>query len=189
MSIPVIFGIAVGLAMDAFAVALTASIALPQVSSRQVFRFSFHFGLFQATMPIIGWTLGTFVAEYIRVWEHWIAFVLLAFVGLKAIHAALAPSENPARLPSDPTRGMSLIMFSVATSIDALVVGPSFAVIEVLVWYPPVIIGVTTAALTVAGMLLGAKLGARMGRHVEVLGGLILIGIGLKILIQHRWFP
>jgi putative Mn2+ efflux pump MntP len=185
----VVIGIALGLSMDAFAVAVACSLRLRHVTAGQVFRFGFHFGLFQALMPIAGWALGMGASRYIERWDHWIAFGLLALIGGKSIHEALkAPAEAPgaaAITMPDPTRGMSLIIFSVATSIDALAVGLSLAMLQVKILMPAAVIGVVTSAVTVAGMLLGSKLGARFGRKMEILGGLILIAIGLKILFSH----
>lgn len=184
MSTPALLGIAVGLAMDTFAVAIAASVALGSVSPRQVFRFAFHFGLFQAMMPMIGWLAGSTIEQYIVAWDHWVAFGLLAFVGGKAIYAALA-QEHDERPDSDPTRGWMLVTLATATSIDALAVGLTFAMLRVRIWYPCLVIGIVTAAFTVAGMLTGSRLGRRFGQRIEVLGGLVLIGIGLKILVQH----
>ncbi len=186
MSLFVVLGIAVGLAMDTLAVAIATSVMLGGVTRRQVFRFSFHFGLFQALMPTLGWMAGTTVVGYIQGYDHWIAFGLLAFIGGKAVYEALTEKEEEREAEkSDPTRGLSLIILSTATSIDALAVGLSFAVLHVRIWYPVAVIGVVTAAITCLGMLVGSRLGARFGQRVEVFGGLILIGIGLKILIQH----
>ena len=185
MSLLVIFGIAVGLAMDTFAVAIATSISLGRVSARQLFRFSWHFGLFQAIMPLGGWALGQTVAGYISAVDHWLAFGLLAYVGGKAIWAGFSNDPNTNSPKTDPTRGASLVILSLATSIDAFAVGLSFAFLNVAIWYPAVIIGVVTALITLLGMLIGGKLGSKLGRHVEILGGLILIGIGLKILFQH----
>lgn len=186
MSLWMILGIAVGLAMDTLAVSIATSVALRGVTRRQVFRFAFHFGLFQAIMPVIGWMAGIRFVSYIQHWDHWLAFGLLAFVGMKAIYGALAEHDDgtsPAR--GDPTRGWSLVMLSVATSIDALAVGLSFAVLDMTIWMPVVIIGIVTALITMTGMIVGSRLGAHFGKRVEILGGLVLIGIGLKIAIQH----
>lgn len=187
MSFPVIVGIAVGLAMDTFAVSIATSIALGRVTGRQLFRFSWHFGLFQAVMPIIGWLAGQRVVSYIAAWDHWAAFGLLGYVGGKAILAALRDEESGGSQgkPDDPTRGMSLVVLSFATSIDALAVGLSFAMLGVAIWYPAVVIGVTTGGLTLLGMLTGSRLGSRFGRRIEIVGGLVLVGIGLKVLMQH----
>src|SRR5512136_898709 len=123
--------------MDAFAVSIAASVSLGKVSRGQLFRFSFHFGLFQAFMPFLGWLAGTSIARYIYAWDHWVAFTLLALVGGKAIYEACRESESDAKpTPKDPTRGWSLIVLSVATSIDALAVGLSFALLHITIWYP-----------------------------------------------------
>lgn len=184
MSLVAVIGMAVGLAMDATAVAIATSILLGRVSGRQVFRFAFHFGLFQAAMPVVGWLAGRSVREYIESWDHWVAFTLLAVIGGKAILDALRGDDDGRRVP-DPTRGLSLVLLSVATSIDALAVGLSLALLDVTIWYPATVIGVVTAALTVCGMLIGARVGRRFGRRVRVVGGLILIAIGAKILVEH----
>lgn len=183
MSTSTLILIAVGLALDAVAVAIGTSIALRSVSGRQVFRLGFHFGLFQFLMPLAGWFAGHSISRFMLGWDHWLAFGLLTFVGSKAIHAALTGGpERAAR--ADPTRGLNLVLLSVATSIDALAVGLSLAFLQVEIWYAAAVIGVVTAGLAAAGMVLGARGGALFGRRLEILGGAILIGIGLKILIQ-----
>jgi len=177
-------GISVGLAMDAFAVAITSSMILRGATARQTFRFAFHFGLFQFLMPVLGWTAGLTVERWVAAWDHWVAFGLLFFIGGKAALSALRHRENeePA---GDPTRGISLVVLSIATSIDALAVGFSFALLKVHIWYPSVVIGLAAAAFTTLGMQLGRRLGGLLGRPAEFLGGLVLIGIGLKILAEH----
>jgi manganese efflux pump family protein len=177
--------LALGLAMDAFAVALASSVVLRKVSPRQVFRFGFHFGLFQALMPVLGWLAGLSVQRYIESWDHWVAFALLAAIGSKALWSAFRGDGDEGAEPADPTRGWSLVVLSVATSIDALAVGLSLAMLRVAVWGPSVAIGVITAALTSLGMLFGARLGERFGKAMEVMGGLVLIGIGVKIVLDH----
>lgn len=186
MNLLTILGIAVGLSMDAFAVAIATSVALGNVSGRQLFRLSFHFGLFQAIMPVVGWLAGRSIEKWIVGWDHWVAFGLLAFIGCRSIYEACRANEGTtARIPQDATRGWSLVMLSVATSIDALAVGLSFAMLHVSVWGPAVIIGLVTGNLTLIGMLMGSRIGLRFGKRVEILGGLVLIGIGVKILLQH----
>jgi manganese efflux pump family protein len=178
--------IGVGLAMDTFAVAIATSVSLKTVTGRQLFRLSWHFGLFQAFMPVIGWFAGNTVAAYIAPWDHWVAAALLGYVGSRAIYEAYRGElEQKQRIKSDPTKGLSLIMLSVATSIDALAVGLSFAMLNVTIWYASLIIGVITATLTLIGMLLGSRLGLRFGERIEIIGGLVLIGIGLRILWEH----
>lgn len=180
-----ILGIALGLAMDAFAVSIVSSISLGCVSRRQVFRMAFHFGLFQAMMPVIGWFLGATVRGLITTWDHWVAFALLAAIGSKAVYEALARDPEADSPIADPTRGVRLLALSMATSIDALAVGFSLAALHVQILYPALATGLITAGLSVVGMLLGARLGERLGTRVEVAGGVLLIIIGLRILWEH----
>jgi putative Mn2+ efflux pump MntP len=185
MNTALILAIVVGLAMDAFSVAVATTVRLSGVSRRQIFRLAFHFGLFQAMMPVIGWAGGKAVEPYIRAWDHWIALALLGGIGVKAIYEALRGGDDPLIPQRDPTRSYSLVLLSVATSIDALAVGLSLGILEAGLWYPCVVIGVVTAFLTVIGMLFGTRLGARFGKCVEVLGGIVLIAIGIKIVLEH----
>lgn len=184
MSLGLLIILAAGLAMDAMAVAIAISIKLRNTTPRQVFRLSFHFGLFQGMMPVLGWVSGIYAAAFIAHIDHWIAFFLLSFIGGKAILEALVDEDSPQRLISDPTRGMSLVSLSVATSMDAFVVGVSFAMLSMNVWYAAVIIGIVTGGLTMLGMLFGGFLGRRFGTVMEVIGGLILILIGCKALFD-----
>jgi putative Mn2+ efflux pump MntP len=180
--------IALGLAMDAFAVAIGVSVALRGVTRRQLFRLGWHFGLFQALMPILGWGAGNSIRPWIESWDHWLAFGLLGIVGGRMIVEALR-DEDPAAVPTDPTRGWSLVGLSVATSIDALAVGLSFAALGVSVWYPALIIGLVAGCMTVVGALGGCALGRRFGSRMAILGGLVLLAIGIWILIEHLTAP
>lgn len=179
-----LLAVSVALAMDAFAVAIVAGLTLKRLTGRHVFRLAFHFGLFQALMPAIGWVAGRAVHHYIAAVDHWIAFALLAFVGGRMSWGAWqgGDEERPDR---DPTSGWTLVVLSVATSIDALAVGLSLAMIGSPILVPSLVIGIVAAAFTATGMLLGGRFGARWGRRVEFLGGLILIAIGIKIVIEH----
>lgn len=179
-----IFGIAVALAMDAFAVALGVGIKVSPLTGRHLFRLGFHFGLFQALMPLLGWLAGLSIQQWIADYDHWIAFALLAFVGGKMLYEACTPEQEDEEC-GDPTRGVSLILLSIATSIDALAVGLSLAMINVPVWIPSLVIGLVAGVLTVAGMLLGRRVGTIWGKRVEIFGGIILLLIGGKILFQH----
>ena len=178
-----LLGIAVGLAMDAFAVAVATGIILGNVSGRQTFRLSFHFGLFQFLMPVVGWQAGLSFVQYLGGYDHWLAFGLLAAIGGKMVFEAFR-SDPSDRNASDPTRGASLVLLSVATSLDALAVGLSLGVLRIRIWFPAVVIGLVAAALTAAGMHLGRPLGSRFGRRMEIVGGLVLVGIGIRILFK-----
>ena len=181
-----IFGIALALAMDAFAVALAAGSVIDRLTGRHLFRLGFHFGLFQALMPVAGWMVGMTVQKWMAAYGHWIAFALLSVVGGRMIKEAFDEEDDEAA--SDPTRGLTMVMLSVATSIDALAVGLSLAMLGVSVWLPAAVIGVVAGVLTVIGMLLGRRLRDDWGKRVEVCGGLVLCGIGLKILLEHTLF-
>ena len=176
--------LALALSADAFSVAL--AVGLRHSSRRQVFRLSWHFGLFQALMPVLGWLAGVAVRDYIAVLDHWVAFGLLAFVGGKMLWEARREPED-SRPAGDSTRGWALVLLSVATSIDALAVGLSLAMVGSTIIMPAMVIGVVAAAFTAVGMVLGRRIGSLWGKRVEVLGGLILIGIGVKIVVEHTW--
>jgi putative Mn2+ efflux pump MntP len=176
-----LLGIAFGLAMDAFSVAIATGVCLGKVSPRQTFRLSFHFGLFQFGMPIAGWLLGSMVADHVQRIGPWIAFGLLAFVGGKMIWEAIHSSDDCVR--GDPTRGASLIVLSVATSLDAMAVGLGMAFVGVPVLYPAVVIGAVAANMTLLGLQIGRRAGHLLGRRMEVFGGIVLVLIGLKVLM------
>ncbi len=173
-----LLGLALALAMDAFAVALGTGTILARLTGRHIFRLAFHFGLFQALMPVVGWLAGQAVVQFVSAWDHWIAFALLALIGGRMIREALSDEERPD--DRDPTRGLSLVMLSIATSIDALAVGFSLSVIGVSIWFPAFIIGLVAGVLTVVGMLVGRRLGDLWGPRVEILGGIVLIAIGVE---------
>jgi manganese efflux pump family protein len=183
MSWLTILGLAVGLAMDALAVAIATGLVLGSPTRGQTMRLAFHFGLFQFLMPVAGWLAGRTVEAYIREVDHWLAFGLLAFVGGKMLWEARR-DEADVR-PGDPTRGWMLLVLSVATSVDALAVGLSMAFLQVSIWLPSLVIGLVAFAFTVAGILLGSRVGRALGRWPEVVGGLVLLGIGAKILAEH----
>ncbi len=183
MNLVEILLIAVGLAMDAFAVSLAAGASRQSSGMGAAFRLSFHFGLFQFIMPVIGWYTGSGLAGMIADYDHWVAFGLLAMVGIRMIVSG-AGSRKKSQA-HDPSRGLTLIVLSVATSIDALAVGLSLAMIRVNIWYPSMVIGLVTACLSVVGLRLGGRLGVRFGKHMEIAGGVLLVLIGLRILLAH----
>jgi putative Mn2+ efflux pump MntP len=178
-----LLGISLALALDAFAVATVTGIALEKTTHRHLFRLSFHFGLFQALMLGGGWYLGIAVQRLISSFDHWIAFGLLCLVGGNIIRGALKPPDDEVVL--DPTRGWDLVFLSVATSVDALAVGISLAVMKTPIALAAVVVGITAAAMTLTGMMLGRRIGLLMGRWCEFAGGLVLIVIGSRILWQH----
>jgi putative Mn2+ efflux pump MntP len=177
--------IAVALAMDAFAVAIVTGLTVRPLTRRHIFRLSFHFGLFQFLMPIIGWTAGYAVQKHIAHFDHWVAFALLGFIGGKMVWGSLHGDAHEADTGNDPTSGWQLVMLSIATSIDALAVGLSLGVIGSAIIKPSVIIGLVAAGFTTVGMALGRKIGSAWGKRVEIAGGFILIVIGIKIVVDH----
>ncbi len=179
-----IFLIAIGLAMDCFAVSLGVGTAGTAVGLRPTFRLFFHFGLFQGGMTLLGWLAGKTVVGYIASVDHWVAFGLLAFVGVRMIRGGLQKAGEEPAIP-DPSRGLTLVMLSIATSIDALAVGLSLAFLEVNVLWSALLIGGVSAVLSLLGLSLGNQLGLRFGKSMEILGGLILIAIGLRVVITH----
>lgn len=176
--------IGVGLAMDAFAVSLGVGTTGKSITTRPIFRLAFHFGLFQGMMTFLGWVLGSSIASYIASVDHWIAFALLAFVGTRMIQSGLRCDQEECG-QKDPSRGGTLMMLCVATSLDAMAVGLGMAMLDVDIISASLTIGVVTLILSVFGLLVGNGLGARFGKKMEILGGLILNGIGLRILISH----
>ncbi len=175
--------IALSMSMDAFAVCLAAGTQARTAGLRPRFRLSFHFGLFQFVMPIIGWFGGMTLERYIASFDHWLAFSLLAYVGARMIISGWR--SNTEALGPDPSRGWSLFMLSVATSIDALAVGFSLGLVGVIIWYPAAVIGVVTGLVSLLGLRLGNRLGVKFGKRVEIAGGAVLVLIGVRILLTH----
>jgi putative Mn2+ efflux pump MntP len=176
--------IALGLSMDAFAVSLAAGVNASVRGARPTFRLAFHFGLFQFLMPVIGWYIGTRIQAIVSAWDHWAAFGLLAVVGVRMIYGG---GKGDAREPSglDPSRGWSLVLLSIATSIDAWAIGLSLAMLRINIWYPSLLIGAVTALVCAGAVQLGNHVAASFGKRVEILGGLILLGCGVKVLLTH----
>lgn len=178
-----IFLIALSLAMDAFAVSAATGVALPGFRFRHAATMGTWFGAFQFAMPLLGWLLGTGVSGYIRSVDHFVAFGLLAFIGGRMVWNSFSQEGEEACPDLSPRR---LLVLAVATSIDALAVGVSMAFMpDVNVLLSCVVIGVVAFALSVAGGLLGRRLGDLLQKRAELVGGLVLIAIGLKILIEH----
>jgi putative Mn2+ efflux pump MntP len=183
MGISTILFIALGLAMDAFAASITSGMVLEAGRLRNALRIALFFGLFQGIMPVLGWLIAFRVDQLISKVDHWIAFSLLVIIGCRMIFESVRKDR---RKPGNKRLGIgSLLVLSVATSIDAFAVGISFAFLERTIFMPAIIIGSVTFVLSLLGVLIARKLGNVLGRKVGILGGLILIGIGVKILIEH----
>ena len=181
-----LFLIGVGLAMDAFAVSVCKGLAMNKVNKKQAVVIGLYFGGFQALMPFIGWFLGVSFQKYITSIDHWIAFILLVFIGGKMILEAVKdPDIEEIREKDPPLDHKEMFVLAVATSIDALAVGITFAFLDTPIVEAVVIIGVTTFALSVFGVFVGNFFGTKYKKKAEIAGGIILILIGVKILLEH----
>lgn len=176
--------IAIGLSADCFAVAVSSGAFLRTVSYPQVLRLSLAFGLSQALMPVLGWLAGQAVVGLIAAYDHWIAFILLAIVGSRMIWGSLRSRDSHDE-KTDITKGLLLLTLSVATSIDALVIGLSFAFLEINITLASSTIGIVAFAVTATGLLVGTKAGKLIGRRAGAIGGVVLISIGLRVLLSH----
>lgn len=182
--------------MDAFAVSLTTGIRLRCVSLAQTVRMAGFFGFFQFLMPVLGWLLGYRAQKYIENYDHWLAFALLAFVGGKMLKEAWdnrGKSAYACKLECDPTTGSNIWLLAVATSLDALAVGLSLALLDIDVWTPSAVIGVVCFLLSAIGMHLGRVVCRipgldSLGNKANAFGGLVLLAIGLKLLHEHGVF-
>lgn len=178
-----IFAIAVGLSMDAFAVSVSAGTLTLKNKLKTAAVLASAFGFFQAIMPLIGWYAGTFFAMLILGYAHFAAFILLLLIGAGMIREGL--KDDTDGIPQDFTKPFIILLLAVATSIDALAVGISFAILEEPIMIPAIIIGITTFAFSFAGLYLGDKIGEKSRNKAEILGGVILILVGLKILLEN----
>ena len=183
MDITTVLIIAVGLAMDAFAVSISSGLAIKKIRMGHAFRIAFFFGAFQAIMPVIGWLAGLGLKDFISAIDHWIAFVLLSIVGGKMIYESTFLDEE--KDEKDTLNIYVLLILSIATSIDALAVGLTLSFLNVDIASPAVIIGIVTFLLSFLGVYIGDRFGHFFESKIEIVGGLILIGIGIKILVEH----
>ena len=187
MDLLVILGIGVALAMDCFAISVATGIAVKRLHLAHALRIALFFGGFQAIMPTVGFYAGKGVAQLVSGWDHWVVFAVLAFVGGRMIRESFKIGKNG---DSPQTAGtvpglFTLFVLSIATSLDALAVGFSFALLRDGILAPALIIGMVTFTLSLVGMAVGERLGHFFERKIEILGGLILVGIGVKILLDH----
>ncbi len=184
MSFTFLILLAVGLAMDAFAVSITNGISIKNVQIKHALIIALFFGVFQGVMPVIGWLLGREFNDFISDFDYWIVFVILLFIGLKMIYDSVKAKKG--KSSAEVSLKISvLLMLAVATSIDALAVGIGFSLIEMGIFLPSIIIGVVTFILSFIGVYIGKKLGRLFGRKMEILGGLILIIIAFNVLLEN----
>lgn len=180
-----IFLIGLSLSADCFAVSLASSVTLKKIPFALVARVAFAFGIFQAGMVVLGWLAGSTVIDYIAAYDHWLAFGLLGIIGGRMIWESFRENEKKERKRSDISRWPVLLTLAVATSIDALAVGLSFAFLKVNLVMAGITIGVTSFVITIVGLYLGNHVGKLVGKRAEIIGGLVLIGIGIHILVEH----
>lgn len=174
--------IAIGLTFDTFAVSTSLGILVNQIKFWQATRIALIFAFFQGLLPLLGWLIGMEVKHYIEEYDHWIAFSLLSIIGIKMIVESFGKEEE---MNSDPFKPLLLLGMAVATSIDAFVVGITLAFIELNIIQAAFLIGAVTYIVAMIGFLIGKSIGHWIGRRMEAIGGLILIAIGVKILIEH----
>lgn len=185
MELSVLILVAVGLSMDAFAVAVCKGLCMPKINRTYTFLIGLFFGGFQALMPLIGWILGKQFESYITDYDHWIAFVLLALIGGNMVYEAVKNEDDEEACPVIRVNFKELFLLAVATSIDALAVGVTFAFLKANIWISILLIGCITFIISIAGVLIGHKFGIKFKQKAELAGGIILIMIGLKILLEH----
>lgn len=187
MSIVELFILAVGLSMDAFAVSICKGLSLGKIKPKHMCIAGAWFGGFQALMPLIGWLLGSQFQKYITSIDHWIAFILLSFIGGKMMIEAIREwnEEETVDVMDAPLDHKNMLVLAVATSIDALAVGITFAFLDTPIIEAITIIGITTMIISIIGVVVGNFFGSRYKSKAEFIGGLILVLLGLKILLEH----
>lgn len=185
-----LFLLSAGLAMDAFAVSVCKGLAMKKTDFTQAVIVGLWFGGFQALMPVAGYYAGISFMELISSWDHWIAFGLLALIGANMIRESFGKDdEECGKTQGNPLAFKTMLIASIATSIDALAVGVSFAAVNTVnIWYAAAVIGVVTFAFSAFGVKAGHAVGKKMADKAELVGGIILIGIGVKILLEHTVF-
>ena len=189
MSFIELFLIAVSLAMDAFAVSVSNGLILPNVKKRNAVTFDLYFGLFQFFMPIIGYFLGNKLTKYVQQFDHWIAFILLGIIGFNMIKESFSEDEEDVPKEKEILKVKNMTMLAIATSIDALAVGVTFAFIgNMNIVFACSVIGIVAFILSYAGLMIGKKIGPFFKTYAERIGGLVLVGMGIKILVQHIFF-
>jgi putative Mn2+ efflux pump MntP len=183
MDLLTIIAVALGLSFDTFAVSLSYGVVQNRILFWQAVRLAIVLAIFQAGLMVIGFFLGSFVIDIIKAADHWVALSLLSFLGIRMIVEGLKRKEKAA--PRDYTKPLELLTVAVGTSIDAFAVGISFALLEIKIWTSGIIIGAVTFIASMIAIRIGKSAGKRLGQRVEILGGIILVAIGVKIFLEH----
>ncbi len=183
MEILTLIIIAFGLSFDTFAVSVSNGLILKKITFSEATRIAIVFAVFQALMPVLGWLIGLNFKDLIQDYDHWVAFIILGLLGIKMIMESFKKEEDKA--PLNPLSSKVMVSMAIATSIDALVVGFSFALLNFQIILSTILIGSITYIVAMLGMLFGKKIGERAGKRMEIIGGLMLIAIGSKILFEH----
>ncbi len=178
-----IVAVALGLSFDSFAVSLSYGMIQNRIMFWQAFRIAFVLAVFQAGLLVTGYFLGSFISDFVKTADHWVALFLLSFLGVKMIIEGLKRKEDDEF--KDYSKTLSLVSVAVGTSIDAFAVGISFALLSIRIWYSGIIIGAVTFFASMTAIRIGKSAGSRLGNKVEIIGGIILIGIGVKIFLEH----
>ncbi|MEJ5285972.1 MAG: hypothetical protein CH6_4071 [Candidatus Kapaibacterium sp.] len=174
--------VAFALGLDAFSVAVSAGVFYKKATPKQKFRLTFHFGLFQFIMPLIGWVVGEETIGILQDYDHWVAFIILSLLGVKIIYES---QKSKKKVQTDISRGLKLVGLSIATSLDAFAVGFSLSLIDGQILFMSIIIGAVAAAMTYIGILIGERLSIRFEKYAGIVGGTILILIGIQIVLNH----
>jgi len=178
--------IGVGLSIDSLAASITTGACSKNIKLKHILKVASFMAFFQGAMPLIGWIIGSSFKSIIEDYDHWVAFTLLLVIGAKLIYDAIKGTSEDNK--SNPTKNMMLAGMAIATSIDAMILGIGFGLIEINIWLAMIIIGATTFIFSTIGVFLGEKLGNKINKGIEIFGGIVLIGIGLKILLEHIYF-
>ena len=181
MNLITILLIAIGLSMDSFAVSISNGLVIKNLDLKKSIIIASSLAFFQGLMPLLGWFIGASIDEFVSDYDHWVAFAILGFIGSKMIYDGLSKKGETEK---SELKFTTLIMQSIATSIDALAVGLSFALIDIDIIFPLIVIGITTFVFSIVGLQLGKLLGSKLGGKVEIFGGLVLLGIAFKMLIE-----
>lgn len=187
MDLVALLVLGIGLSIDSLAASITTGACAFQIRLYTVLKTALFMAVFQGLMPVVGWLVGSSFKSIIENYDHWVAFVLLLGIGGKMVYEGIQKRDDE-ELTCKTTSNLMLAGMAFATSIDALIVGIGFGLMSVNIWLAVLIIGVTTFVFSATGVVLGKKLGTKVNKSIEIVGGLILSGLGIKILISHIWF-